>query len=140
MNPSQFQTMGMTTLEWVLGVLMRLSIATAVSLVIVGTSVADHATAAIDKKATNIQAQDLGSALQELAQEHDIQIVYLSDSVDKVRTSGAAGELGVDEALKKLLRGTGLSFRYPERVNDFGTPGVMRLVCERWLRIHLSVG
>ncbi len=91
---------------------MRLSIATAVCLSIIGVAAADHAKAAIDRKYTNIPAQELGSALQTLAQEHDIQVVYLSDSVDKLQTGGAVGDFSAEDALKKLLRGTGLSFRY----------------------------
>jgi len=69
---------------------MRLSIAVAVCLSIVGVAAADPASAAI-KKFTNIPAEDLGSALQELAHEHDFQVVYLSEGVDKLRTSGAVG-------------------------------------------------
>jgi len=90
---------------------MRLSIAVAVCLSIVGVAAADPASAAI-KKFTNIPAEDLGSALQELAHEHDFQVVYLSEGVDKLRTSGAVGELTAEEALKRLLKGTGLAYRY----------------------------
>jgi len=91
---------------------MRLSIAAAAAcLSIVGVAAANHAAAAI-KKFTDIPAQELGSALQTLAQDRDFQVVYLSDAVDKVKTSGAVGEFTADEALKKLLKGTGLSYRY----------------------------
>jgi len=90
---------------------MRLGIAAAVCLSIVGAAVADPAAAAI-KHVTNIPAQDLGSALQTLAQEMDLQVLYLSEGVDKARTSGAIGEFTADEALTKLLQGTGLSYRY----------------------------
>jgi len=90
---------------------MRLSIAVAVCMSIVGAAAANPASAAI-RRVTNIPAQDLGSALQELAHEHDFQVVYLSDGVDKLRTSGAVGDLTAEEALKRLLKGTGLSYRY----------------------------
>jgi outer membrane receptor protein involved in Fe transport len=90
---------------------MRLSIAAVVCLSVAGVALADPASAAI-KKFTNIPAQDLGSALQTLAQEHDVQLVYLSDGIDKLRTAGAVGDLTAEEALKKLLKGTGLSYRY----------------------------
>jgi iron complex outermembrane recepter protein len=91
---------------------VRLSIAAAVAcLSIVGAVASDHAQASI-RKSTNIPAQELGAALQALAQEHDLQVVYLSDSVDERKTAGAVGELTAEEALKQLLKGTGCSYRY----------------------------
>ena len=90
---------------------MRLSVAAVVCLSVAGVALADPASAAI-KKFTNIPAQELGSALQTLAQEHDVQLVYLSEGIDKLKTQGAVGDLTAEEALKKLLRGTGLSYRY----------------------------
>lgn len=91
---------------------MRLSIAAAVvCFSIIGVAAADHAAASI-RKFTNIPAQGLGSALQTFARERDLQLVYLSDAVDKLKTSGAFGDFTADEALKRLLRGTGLAFHY----------------------------
>lgn len=90
---------------------MRLSVAAVVCLSVAGVALADPASAAI-KKFISIPAQELGSALQTLALEHDVQLVYLSDGIDKLRTSGAVGDLTAEEALKKLLKGTGLSFRF----------------------------
>jgi iron complex outermembrane recepter protein len=91
---------------------MRLNVAAAVYLSIIGVSTAAPAGAAIDKKFTNIPAQSLGSALQALAQQRELQVVYLSDVVDNLRTGGATGELSAEDVLKHLLRGTGLSYRY----------------------------
>jgi iron complex outermembrane receptor protein len=91
---------------------MRIAIvAAAVSMALVGLSAADEVAAAI-RKPTNIPAQHLGSALQTLAKERGLQVVYLSDQVDALRTQGATGEFTPDEALERLLTGTGLSFRY----------------------------
>jgi iron complex outermembrane receptor protein len=64
------------------------------------------------KKTTNIPAQSLGVALQELAKERGFQIVYVSEDVNSLRTRGAVGDLTPTEALQKLLEGTGLTFRY----------------------------
>ena len=64
------------------------------------------------KKTTNIPAQSLGAALQELARERGFQIVYVSEDVNSLRTRGAVGDLTPTEALQKLLEGTGLTFRY----------------------------
>ncbi|HWG31917.1 MAG TPA: TonB-dependent receptor, partial [Steroidobacteraceae bacterium] len=91
---------------------MRLGVAaTALCLSIVGVALADPATAAI-RRPTNIPAQALGSALEELAKERDIQVIYRSEVVFDRMTEGAVGEFTPDEALRKLLTGTGLSYRY----------------------------
>jgi iron complex outermembrane receptor protein len=91
---------------------MRVSIAVAVAfLTLGGISAANEANASI-KKQTNIPAQGLGAALQTLAQERQLQVVYLSDAVDSLNTTGAVGEFTADEALTKLLSGTGLTYRY----------------------------
>jgi iron complex outermembrane receptor protein len=91
---------------------MRLSVAVAVvSLSIIGLAVADDVRASI-RRPTNIPAQGLGPALQALANDRNFQVVYVSEEVANVRTQGAAGEFTSDEALRQLLRGTGLTYRY----------------------------
>ena len=91
---------------------MRLGVAaTAICLSIVGVAFADPAHAAI-RKPTNIPAQPLSSALEELAKERDIQVLYRSEVVLDRKTEGAVGEFTPDEALRELLSGTGLSYRY----------------------------
>jgi hypothetical protein len=83
----------------------------ALSFSIIGVVVAGDALAPIRKK-TNIQAQSLGTALQELARDRNFQIVYVSEDVTSLRTQGAFGDLTPKEALQQLLAGTGLTFRY----------------------------
>jgi outer membrane receptor protein involved in Fe transport len=90
---------------------MRLTVALAVACLIGGVSIADDAHASM-KRATNIPAQNLGEALQALAKERDVQVVYFSAAVDDLRTQGVAGELTTNEAIEKLLSGTGLTYRY----------------------------
>ena len=91
---------------------MRLSVAVAVAcLTIVSLSVADPSHASI-KKHTDIQAQELGSALRSLAKDRGFQIVYLSDTVEKLHTAGAVGEFTTNQALEKLLSGSGLDYKY----------------------------
>ena len=91
---------------------MRIAIvATALCLGAVGLSAAADVDAAI-RKPTHIPAQLLGPALQSLAKERGFQVVYLSDHVDPLSTQGATGELTSDEALERLLSGTGLSYRH----------------------------
>lgn len=97
---------------------MRLSVAIAVAcLSIAGLSAAADVKAAI-RRTTEIPAQGLGPALQMLAKEHGFQIVYVSDEVNSLRTQGASGEMTSEEALTRLLYGTGLTFR------SFGDNGV----------------
>ena len=83
----------------------------ALTLCIMVVAIADDALAPV-KRATNIPAQSLGAALQELAKERGFQIVYVSEEVNSSRTGGAVGDLTPTEALQKLLEGTGLTFRY----------------------------
>ena len=94
---------------------MRIAVATAVAcLSIVSlTSIAD-AQASI-KQFTNIPAQALDPALQMLAKERRFSVVYVSEEIASLNTAGAVGELTVDEALTRLLQGTGFTYRY---VND----------------------
>src|SRR5581483_2949682 len=94
------------------GVFMRaLVLVTAVCLSVVGLSHADPARAAI-RKPTNIPAQSLGLALQALAKEYDIQLIYRSEVVGGLHTNGAVGNLTAEEALKQLLGASGLVYRY----------------------------
>lgn len=91
---------------------MRIAVlATAVCLSVVGLSAASDVEAAI-RRPTNIPAQGLAPALQSLARDRDFQVVYRSEVVGELRTQGASGELTADEALRQLLSGTGLTFRY----------------------------
>ena len=83
----------------------------ALTLCIIVVAIADAPLAPL-KRTTNIPAQSLGAALQELAKERGFQIVYVSEDVNSLRTGGAVGDLTPAEALQKLLEGTGLTFRY----------------------------
>ena len=90
--------------------IMRLSLLS-FCLVIVAVSTGARADAAI-RRTTYIASQELAPALQSLARERRIQVVYRSEFVSDRRTSGAAGNLTLEEALTQLLSGTGLTFRY----------------------------
>jgi len=91
---------------------MRLSVAVAaLCLSIVGLSMADDARASIRKR-TDIPAEELGTALRTLAKERGFQLMYLSDTVEPLHTAGAVGEFTTDEALTRILSGTGLTYRY----------------------------
>jgi len=91
---------------------MRITVGVAVAcLGLAAISAASEAHAAI-KQRTNIAAQHLGDALQTLAKDRNLQLIYATDEVGSLRTPGAVGELSVDQALTKLLSGTGLTYGY----------------------------
>ena len=48
---------------------------------------------------TNIPAQGLGPALELLAREFDVQIVFVSEDIDQLRTQGAVGKFTPEQAL-----------------------------------------
>ena len=95
------------------GDVMRTAVlAAAVCLSLVGLGSARAATAATARVDTNISPQDLSSALKQLAQLRDMQVLYFSASVKDLRSNGASGDLTANETLDRLLSGTGLTYRY----------------------------
>src|ERR1700734_997213 len=91
---------------------MRIAmVATAVCLSIVGLVSAQQADASI-KRATNIPAQALGAALKTLATERGLALAYRSEVVGDLKSGGAVGDLTTDEAITRVLSGTGLTYRY----------------------------
>jgi hypothetical protein len=63
------------------------------------------------RESTRIPAEPLGPALRTLANDRGLQLVYDSGQVAQRVTRGASGDLTLDEALTKVLRGTGLTFQ-----------------------------
>ncbi|HEY0687243.1 MAG TPA: TonB-dependent receptor [Steroidobacter sp.] len=90
---------------------MRLSVLAAAISLSVGLSTAADVQAAI-KKRTFIPAQGLGPALRAFAKDHKLQIIYVSEEVAKLHTRGVVGDVTSDEALRALLQGTELEYRY----------------------------
>ena len=64
------------------------------------------------KKMTHIEAQALGSALRSFARDRGLQVLASSDLVRNLHSQSVDGELTTGEALKRLLGGTGLTYRY----------------------------
>lgn len=87
------------------------AVVAAITFSLVNLSAASEADAAI-KQITNIPAQNLESALERLARERNFQILYRSEVVGQLKTSGAVGEFTAPETLERLLAGTGLTFKY----------------------------
>ena len=75
----------------------------------IGLSMADPAES---KLSVHVPAQALESALQTYSRESGFHIVYISEDVHSRRSAGAIGKLTVDEALTRILSGTGLTYRF----------------------------
>jgi iron complex outermembrane receptor protein len=86
-------------------------IASAICLCLFGLTTAGEVKASV-RKDTNIPAGGLGPALQTLAKQYGFQVLYRTEVVGQLPTAGAVGEFTPEEALKQLLRGTGLTYRY----------------------------
>lgn len=92
---------------------MRIIVATAtLGLAFVGLSVAADGQAAMKRVRTSIPPEALGPALRSLAKELNFQIVYASKDVGSLRTHGAVGDFTPEQALSKVLSGTGMKFKY----------------------------
>src|SRR5579871_196365 len=83
----------------------------AVCLGAVSLSAANPSSASI-VRSINVQPSDLGSALNTFSKQSGLHIVYISEDVGSQQSGGAVGELTLDQALKLLLKGTGLTYRY----------------------------
>jgi len=60
----------------------------------------------------DIPAQPLAQALGEFAQHTRLQLVYVSSVVRDKKSHAVSAGLSVNEALTRLLKGTGLRFEY----------------------------
>ena len=60
----------------------------------------------------DIQAQDLDTALTALADQADLRLLFTSEQVEEKRSEGLIGTYTPDEALRRLLEGTGLRHRF----------------------------
>ncbi len=59
-----------------------------------------------------IAAQPLATALDAIGRQTGLQIVYVTELVEGKRSKGAPGGLGAEETLKRVLEGTGLTFKH----------------------------
>jgi len=62
--------------------------------------------------ALDIQPQPLAAALERLAQESDLQLLYPAEAVAGKQAAGLSGTYTPKQALEKLLEGTGLAFQF----------------------------
>ncbi len=90
---------------------MRVALAVAIAMSLVSVVAADQAAASIRQR-TEIPAQNLGTALKSFAEERGLAMIYRAEIVGRVSTRGANGELTLDEALRALLSGTELTYKF----------------------------
>jgi len=91
---------------------MRIAIAAAVTcLSIMGVTATAQVHAAI-RQHTEIPPEPLDLALRTLAKDRGFQLVYLTENVATLQTSGAIGDFTIDEALKKLLSDSRLEYKF----------------------------
>jgi outer membrane receptor protein involved in Fe transport len=81
-----------------------------------GPAIGQAGTAASDAQARtyHIAAQTLGSALQEFAAQAGLQLLFSESDVAGMRTGGLQGSFTKDQALERLLAGSGLAFEFPK--------------------------
>ncbi len=105
---SRHRSAGLATV--VSGLLRTLSLCAPVALLDVSATLAE----AFEPKAlaTDIPAQPLAQALAAFAQQTGLQFVYVSDVVRNQRSQAVSAGLGANEALARVLEGTGLKFEY----------------------------
>src|SRR5436190_1529039 len=60
----------------------------------------------------DIQAQPVGDALNEFASQSGYQVLFLSKLGKDVKTAGVQGTLPPEQALQKLLEGSGLKYEF----------------------------
>ena len=66
---------------------------------------------AVDPQPIDIPAGDLTSALEFLARQSDVELVYRSEQLKGLKTQGVSGNLTPSQALTRLLEGTPLGIR-----------------------------
>jgi iron complex outermembrane receptor protein len=89
----------------------RIRSSSAYRLLLALTLLSTAAMAVSAPRAFNIQQQSLAGALSEFARQGDQQILFSTEVVDDKRSAGVAGEMEPETALRRLLQGTGLTFR-----------------------------
>jgi Secretin and TonB N terminus short domain len=112
MAPSQYETTVITDLIRGGRAIMRITLVVAVACLTLGGLAAAGDATAVTRKPTDVPAQGLGPALTELAKEFDFQVLYRTEFVSDLKSPGAVGTLTSDEALGKVLSGTGLTYKY----------------------------
>jgi iron complex outermembrane receptor protein len=91
---------------------VRLSVAAALSCIFLSSLPAAEPAAAAINQSIDIPPEGLGSALETFARDRKLQLIYATDDVENRYSNGAVGNLSTGDALKRLLKGTGLSYQF----------------------------
>lgn len=79
----------------------------------------------------DIPAQDIDSALTALADQANLRLLFKSGDVAGMKTQGLSGSFTADEALRRLLAGTGMTWRFTAvntvALEKVATTGAMEL-------------
>ncbi|MBH3339920.1 TonB-dependent siderophore receptor [Pseudomonas mendocina] len=59
----------------------------------------------------DIPAQPLAQALQKLAEQVDVQVLYNPSDIQGLRSNALNGRYGLDESIRTLLQGTGVAYQ-----------------------------
>lgn len=98
------------------------------AMLLAGAAIFATTDAARGQQATSISISvpggNLSTALNALAAQAKLQIVYDAAVTRGMRTSGVSGNLPVDAALSQLLSGTGISYRVNGRTVTLSRAGV----------------
>ena len=80
------------------------------------TALSQTSTTASDAptRAYHIGAQALSAALQEFAAQAGLQLMFSESDVAGMQTQGLQGNFSADQALRRLLAGSGLVFEFPK--------------------------
>lgn len=70
-----------------------------------------HAQSSAPQQTISLTAQPLSSALRDLGRQFSVQIVYLPDTVAGRQSPALSGQFTLDQALSRLLVGTGIQVR-----------------------------
>jgi hypothetical protein len=89
---------------------MRTAVWVAIGLWVIGSARADDLLET--RKPVQIPPEELRVALQTFGEIEGLHVVFLSEDVETLNTSGVSGSLTYTEALEQLLRGTDLTYRF----------------------------
>jgi hypothetical protein len=92
------------------GILRALSLCAPIAAMDVPAALAQMV--APERLVADIPAQPLAQALEEFARQTGLQLVYVSGVVRDQRCHAVSTGLGANEALARMLEGTGLTFEY----------------------------
>src|SRR3954463_7393458 len=73
-----------------------------------GIAIATTATASAEPRSINIPSEEAAKSIPEFARQEDIQIIAPVSQLHGIKTQAVSGNLEMDEALARLLVGTGL--------------------------------